>query len=104
MDKKLHPVKYGMKLLIHSKTPTVASKLSSVSKRPNPPPHHPVYSHSATILVPLMLSPCNSFEDKAHTDETYGGPTPKWVAATWLNVGHQDGSPSEDRQGDMPFW
>ena len=21
-----------------------------------------------------------------------------------LNVGHQDGSPSEDRQGDMPFW
>ena len=36
-------------------------------------------------LSPLLLSHCNSFDDRAPVDEIYGCPIFKCVAVTWLN-------------------
>ena len=44
-----------------------------------------------------------SFEDQASVDEIYGCPIFKWGAVTWLWIGHCDSSPSNGRQGDMPY-
>ena len=49
---------------------------------------------------------CNLFEDRATVHEINGCPIFNWIAVTWLKIyiGHQDSSPSNVRQGDIPHY
>ena len=56
----------------------------------------------AVILVPMLSSFCNSFEDWAPVNEIYGCPIFKRVAVIWLKIGHQHCHPNNGCQGDFP--